>query len=91
MENFLWDSQFPVFTLKGEDSRKFLHGQTTADIIKAKEGSLFHTCWLNPFGNLKALLEVNISNEIVSFILLAGDKREVLDGLDKVIFISDKV
>ena len=91
MEKFLWDSQLSVFTLRGEDSRKFLHGQTTADIINAKEGSLFHSCWLNPVGNLKALLEIEISNETVSFILLAGDTKEVLDGLEKVIFISDKV
>ena len=36
MEKFIWDSQLPVFTLRGEDSRNFLHGQTTTDIINAR-------------------------------------------------------
>ncbi len=91
MEKFLWDLQLSKFSLTGEDSRKFLHGQTTADVVNAKEGVIFHTCWLSPVGTLKALLEVKVSNEIVSFVLLAGDEKEVLEGLQKVIFISDKV
>ena len=91
MEKFLWDSQFQVFRLSGEDSKRFLHGQTTADIINAKEGNFFHSCWLTPVGKYKALLEIKISNNVVSFVVLSGDKNEVLDGLEKVIFISDKV
>ncbi len=91
MKKFLWDSQLSVFTLTGEDSRKFLHGQTTANVINAPKGEFFHSCWLTPVGKLKALLEIKVSDENVSFVLLAGDKNEVLDGLEKVIFISDKV
>ncbi len=91
MEKFLWDSQLPVVTLRGEDSRQFLHGQTTADFLNAQEGEVFHTCWLTPTGQLKALLEVKVSNKILSFIVLSGNIKQLLDGLEKMIFISDKV
>ncbi len=91
MKKYLWDSRFTLFTLTGEDSRKFLHGQTTADVINAKEGANFYGCWLTPVGKLRALLEIRVFNEVVYFLLLAGEKEEVINGLEKVIFISDKV
>ncbi|KGG16651.1 MULTISPECIES: folate-binding protein YgfZ [unclassified Prochlorococcus] len=89
--DYLWDSSFPLFRLEGLDSRKFLHGQTTSDILGIKEGSLIRTCWLSPTGRLNALLEVKLINENLYFIVLGGNAHELINGLGRVIFPSDKV
>ncbi len=89
--NYLWELKLPLFYLEGIDSKKFLHGQTTADIIGLKEGENLRSCWLSPVGRLKALLEIRIINNNLSFLVLLGNTEEVIDGLQNVIFPSDKV
>ena len=43
-EKIYWSLSLPLFELEGIDSRKFLNGQTTADIFAAQDGILFKTC-----------------------------------------------
>ncbi|KGG34047.1 MULTISPECIES: CAF17-like 4Fe-4S cluster assembly/insertion protein YgfZ [Prochlorococcus] len=89
--NYFWDASFPLFLLEGADNKKFLQGQTTADILGVRDGGLLRTCWLSPVGRLKALLEIRLVGETISFIVLGGNIDEVIDGFDKVIFPADKV
>ncbi len=91
MDNLCWNSFFPLFKLEGKDSKKFLHGQTTADILDAKESSLILACWLSPTGRLKAILEIKIIEGNPYFIVLLGNTNDLIDGFQKVIFPFDDV
>ena len=83
-EKIYWSLSLPLFELEGMDSRKFLNGQTTADIFDAKEGILFKTCWLSPTGRLKSLLEFRCLDNKVQFVVLRGDSKEVFSSFDNV-------
>ncbi len=90
-ELFLWDETFPSLTLKGEGTRAFLHGQTTTDVISVQREKIFRSCWLSTKGNLKALLEIRLMDEIAELIILSGEINSIKDGFDSVIFPVDKV
>ncbi len=90
-DNFYWDQSFPLYKLEGDDSKKFLHSQTTIDAFSIKESSIVKACWLSPVGRLKAILEIQIIEEVIHFIVISGDAIEAVSGLEKVIFPSDKV
>ncbi len=90
-ELFLWDETFPSLTLKGEGTRAFLHGQTTTDVISGQKDKIFRSCWLSTKGNLKALLEIRLMDEIAELIILSGEINSIKDGFDSVIFPADKV
>ena len=89
-DNFCWDKSFPLYKLEGSDSLKFLHSQTTIDAFSIEELSIVKACWLSPVGRLKAILEIQIIDGIVYFIVIFGDVNEVVSGLENVIFPSDK-
>ncbi len=91
LNNYFWDTSFPLFKLEGPDCKNFLNSQTTFDVSRLKEGALFRTCWLSPIGRFKALLEGKVVGECIKFIVLLGDIKEVIDGLNKVIFPLDRV
>ncbi len=90
-ELFLWDETFPSLTLKGEGVRAFLHGQTTSDVHSEHKGNIFRSCWLSTKGNLKALLEIRLMDEIAEVIILSGEINSIKDGINSVIFPADKV
>ena len=67
----IWDETFPSLLLKGDGAAAFLHGQTTADIFSQQlEERTFLNCWLSTKGNLKALLEIRISNKMVEIVII---------------------
>ena len=90
-ELLLWDETFPSLTLKGEGTRAFLHGQTTTDVISKQKEIFFRSCWLSTKGNLKALLEIRLIDEIAELIILSGEINSIRDGFESVIFPADKV
>ena len=87
----LWDAEFPCLRLNGNGTRQFLHGQTTADIQKASEGALVHTCWLTATGRVQALLELRLDGDGADVLVLSGDAEAVTAGFDRVIFPADRV
>ena len=87
----IYEDKYPLLRLVGEGSKKFLHGQTTADLLEAKIGEKFLSCWLSPDGNVKAILEIFYRENMFEIIVLCGDKSCLIDGFDKVIFPTDKV
>ena len=91
LNNYLWDTSLPLFKLEGADCRTFLNSQTTFDVLRIKEGTIFRTCWLSPVGRFKALLEGKMVGGCIEFVVLLGDSQELIDGLNKVIFPVDRV
>ena len=87
----LWDAEFPCLRLNGNGTREFLHGQTTADIQKASEGVLVHSCWLTATGRVQALLELRLDSEGADVLVLCGNSEAVAAGFDRVIFPADRV
>ncbi len=91
LNNYFWDTSLPLFKLEGAGCKTFLNSQTTFDVLRINEGTIFRTCWLSPVGRFKALLEVKILDECIEFVVLLGDSQELIDGLNKVIFPVDRV
>ncbi len=91
-KSFIWDETFPSLILKGEGTAAFLHGQTTADIYAQKQQEkIFLSCWLSTKGNLKALLEIRISDNMAEIVIIVGEINSIIDGFESVIFPADKV
>ena len=87
----LWDDEFPCLRLSGNGTRRFLHGQTTADIQQASEGALVRTCWLTATGRVQSLLELRLDEKGADVIVLCGDADAVAAGFERVIFPADRV
>ena len=85
-----WLEQFDCFTLSGKDSKRFLNGLTTGNIIKLNN-QVLKTCWLNPNGVLKSLLEINCLEDKLEVIILAGIRDEIRKYFNNIIFPSDDV
>jgi len=91
-KSLIWDETFPSLRLKGEGAAAFLHGQTTADIFAQKKlERIFLSCWLSTKGNLKALLEIRILNNMAEILIMSGEINSIIDGFESVIFPADKV
>ena len=76
-----WIDKFAGFSIEGDDSKKFLNGITTSNIISNTK-NIVQTCWLTPTGVLRAVLEIhNINNESnrLLILVLMGD----IDALRK--------
>ena len=86
-----WFDEFDCFCLKGNDSRRFLNGINTSNILSNRE-DIIRTCWLTPTGNMRALLEVynniNESHELIVLVLI-GDINEIRKYCLDLIFPSD--
>ena len=87
----IYEEKYPFFRLVGEGCRKFLHGQTTADVLTPPTGKKILSCWLSPEGYLQALLEIIYRENLFEIILLVGEESNLIKGFNKVIFPTDKV
>jgi len=91
-KSLIWDETFPSLLITGEGTLAFLNGQTTADIFaQTKLESLFISCWLSTKGILKALLEIQLSDNLARIVILGGEINAIRDGFESVIFPADKV
>ena len=86
----VWLEKFDCFSIFGKDSRRFLNGITTGDIINLNN-QVLKTCWLTPNGVLKSLLEVNCIENKLEIIVLAGNTNEIRKNFEEIIFPSDDV
>ena len=87
-KNF-WLEEFESFYVEGEGSKKFLNGITTNNMNL--DVPFIQSCWLNPKGILRALLEIHIYKDKLLLINLEGNIREIKDFCESMIFPSDKV
>ncbi len=87
----LWDSVIPVLRLVGLDSRTFLHGQTTGDIMQLTDGKYLPSLWLSSIGRVRALIEINIQGEVADVLVLAGEVETIARNFEEVIFPADQV
>ena len=91
MREVIWDDYFPLIKLIGSGARKFLHGQTTANLLDKKDNSIIRTCWLSHAGIIRSLLEVRFTDKGAELLVLSGDPKDLFDGFDNGIFPADKV
>ena len=84
-----WLEEFESFYVEGDGSKRFLNGITTNNMNL--EVPFMQSCWLNPKGILRALLEIHIYKDKLLLINLEGNIREIKDFCENMIFPSDKV
>jgi folate-binding protein YgfZ len=80
-----------LLRLEGADSRRFLHGQTSAAIELASPGAWIPTCCISPTGRMRALAEVLVDGDGAWLVVGAGDGEAVRAALDRVLFPADQV
>ena len=86
----IWLEKFDCFSIKGKDSKRFLNGITTGNIIDLNN-KVLKTCWLSPNGVLKSLLEICYVENQLEVIIFAGNTIEIKEYFNDVIFPSDDV
>ncbi len=85
-----WLEKFDCFSITGKDSKRFLNGITTGNIVDLNNRVL-KSCWLSPNGILKSLLEINCLENELKVIILVGDTSEIKKYFNDIIFPSDDV
>ena len=85
-----WLEKFDCFSVTGKDSKRFLNGITTGNIVDLNN-KVLKSCWLSPNGILKSLLEINCSENALKVIVLVGNTSEIRKYFNDIIFPSDDV
>ncbi len=85
-----WLEKFDYFSVSGKDTRKFLNGITTSNILNS-EKNVIKTCWLTPNGVLRSLIEIIFLERKLEVIILAGNTNEIIDYFNQIIFPADDV
>ena len=86
----IWLEKFDCFSITGKDSKRFLNGITTGNIIDLNN-KVLKTCWLSPNGILKSLLEINFLENKLEVIVFVGNTSEIRKYFHDIIFPSDDV
>ena len=86
-----WEQATSLIRLDGTDTRRFLHGQTSAAIESSTAGSWIPTCCITATGRLRALADVLVDDEGAWLLLGEGDAQTVWNSLDRVLFPADQV
>ena len=87
-KNF-WLEEFESFYVEGEGSKRFINGITTTNTNL--DVPYMQTCWLNPKGILRALLEIHFYKDKLLLVNVRGNIKEIKDFFHNMIFPSDKV
>ncbi len=91
MTETYWEDTFSVIRLKGSGTRSFLHGQTSVDLLTAKEDTFIKACYLTTSGFVNALIEIVLNNDGAEILVLQGNAQSLFDDFDHVIFPADQV
>ena len=86
----IWIEKFDCFSITGKDSKRFLNGITTGNIVNLNN-NILQTCWLSPNGILKSLLEINCLENKLDVIVFVGNTSEIRKYFNEIIFPSDDV
>jgi len=84
-------SQVALLGLRGPDSLRFLHGQTSQAIELARPGQRLSTCCITPTARLRALAEVLVTDDGAWLVIREGDGASLRQALDRVLFPADAV
>ena len=84
-------SPVALLRLRGGDSLRFLHGQTSQAIELARPGQWLSTCCITPTARLRALAEVLVGDDGAWLVIREGDGPAVRQALDRVLFPADAV
>jgi len=90
IKKIFWLEKFDCFSITGKDAKKFLNGITTSNILNS-ENKVIKTCWLNPNGVLRSLIEIIFLERNLEVIILAGNTNEIIDYFNQIIFPADDV
>ena len=80
-----------LLRLEGPDTLRFLHGQSSQDLVLAPPGAWRRTCCISPTARLRALAEVLVDSGGAWLLITAGDAAAVRTALDRVLFPADAV
>jgi hypothetical protein len=80
-----------LLRLEGPDTLRFLHGQTSQDLVQAPPGAWRRTRCISPTARLRALAEVLVDGGGAWLLITAGDAAAVRTALDRVLFPADAV
>ncbi len=80
-----------LLRLEGPDTLRFLHGQSSQDLLQAAPGQWLRTCCLTPTARLLAVAEVLVDASGAWLVITAGDGGAVRAALDRVLFPADDV
>ncbi len=86
----IWLEKFDCFSITGKDSKRFLNGITTGNIIDLNN-KVLKTCWLSPNGILNSILEINCFDNQLEIIIIVGNTSEIKKYFSDIIFPSDDV
>ena len=87
-KNF-WLEEFESFYVEGENSKRFLNGITTNNMNL--DVPFLQSCWLNPKGILRSLLEIHTYKDKLLLVNIEGNIREIKDFFGDMIFPTDNV
>lgn len=80
-----------LIRLDGPDTRRFLHGQTSAAIDGRPPGSWIPTCCITATGRLRGIAEVLLDEAGAWLLISGGDPGSIWHSLDRVLFPADRV
>jgi folate-binding protein YgfZ len=87
----LLEQSVGLLRLEGPDTLRFLHGQSSQDLVLAPPGAWRRTCCISPTARLRALAEVLVDGGGAWLLITAGDAAAVRTALDRVLFPADAV
>ena len=82
----LLEQPVSLLRLEGPDTLRFLHGQSSQDLVLAPPGAWCSTCCISPTARLRALAEVLVDGGGAWLVITAGDAAAVRSALDRVLF-----
>ena len=88
-KKIFWLEEFESFYVEGDGSKRFINGITTNNINL--DVPFIQTCWLDPKGILRALLEIHVYKDKLLLVNIEGNIGEIKDFFGDMIFPSDKV
>lgn len=86
-----WEHPVSLIRLEGPDTLRFLHGQSSQDLERARPGDCLATCCLTPTGRVRGLADVLVDAGGAWLVITAGDGAAIHQALDRVLFPADQV
>jgi folate-binding protein YgfZ len=86
-----WSTPVSLIRLEGSDTLRFLHGQTSQDLERARPGQCLSTCCIGPTARLRGLAEVLVDGTGAWLVVTGGDAAGIHQALDRVLFPLDQV
>jgi len=86
-----WQQPAWLIRLDGAGVLRFLHGQTSQDLERARPGAVLSTCCITPTARIRGLAEVLVDASGAWLLITVGEGRAIHQALDRVLFPADQV